>query len=114
MAISLLVTSAGPGEGKSTSVANLAITMAQMGTRTLLVDADLSQGHRGLGQVFLARRMGRKKLIAETGAGQHGVATATAAARVLTASADTSAASRAAVIPAMPPPITVVTISSIS
>ncbi len=37
----LLVTSAGPGEGKSTSVANLAITMAQMGTRTLLVDADL-------------------------------------------------------------------------
>jgi tyrosine-protein kinase Etk/Wzc len=37
----LLVTSAGPGEGKSTTVANLAITMAQMGTKTLLVDADL-------------------------------------------------------------------------
>jgi len=33
-----------------------------------------------LGQVLLARRMGRKKVIAETGAGQHGVATATAAA----------------------------------
>jgi tyrosine-protein kinase Etk/Wzc len=37
----LLVTSAGPSEGKSTTVANLAITMAQMGTKTLLVDADL-------------------------------------------------------------------------
>lgn len=34
-----------------------------------------------LGQVLLARRMGKRKVIAETGAGQHGVATATAAAR---------------------------------
>ena len=33
-----------------------------------------------LGQALLAKRMGRKRLIAETGAGQHGVATATAAA----------------------------------
>lgn len=33
-----------------------------------------------LGQVLLAKRMGKKRLIAETGAGQHGVATATAAA----------------------------------
>jgi tryptophan synthase beta chain len=33
-----------------------------------------------IGQALLARRMGRKKLMAETGAGQHGVATATAAA----------------------------------
>ncbi len=33
-----------------------------------------------LGQVLLARRMGKKRVIAETGAGQHGVATATAAA----------------------------------
>ncbi|MCK9364841.1 MAG: tryptophan synthase subunit beta [Syntrophales bacterium] len=33
-----------------------------------------------LGQTLLARRMGKKKVIAETGAGQHGVATATAAA----------------------------------
>jgi len=33
-----------------------------------------------LGQCLLARRMGKKKVIAETGAGQHGVATATAAA----------------------------------
>ena len=34
-----------------------------------------------LGQVLLARRMGKTRLIAETGAGQHGVATATIAAR---------------------------------
>ncbi len=33
-----------------------------------------------LGQALLARRMGKKKIIAETGAGQHGVATATVAA----------------------------------
>ncbi|MBN1574240.1 MAG: tryptophan synthase subunit beta [Deltaproteobacteria bacterium] len=33
-----------------------------------------------LGQVILGRRMGKKRMIAETGAGQHGVATATAAA----------------------------------
>jgi tryptophan synthase beta chain len=33
-----------------------------------------------LGQALLAQRMGKKRLIAETGAGQHGVATATAAA----------------------------------
>ena len=33
-----------------------------------------------LGQVLLAKRMGKERLIAETGAGQHGVATATAAA----------------------------------
>ena len=36
--------------------------------------------NNALGQVFLAKRMGKKKVIAETGAGQHGVATATAAA----------------------------------
>ena len=34
-----------------------------------------------LGQVLLARRMGKRRIIAETGAGQHGVATATACAR---------------------------------
>jgi capsular exopolysaccharide synthesis family protein len=36
-----LVTSSVPGEGKSTTVANLAITFAQMGAKTLLIDADL-------------------------------------------------------------------------
>lgn len=34
-----------------------------------------------LGQILLARRMGKKRIIAETGAGQHGVATATMCAR---------------------------------
>jgi tryptophan synthase beta chain len=34
-----------------------------------------------LGQIMLARRMGKKRIIAETGAGQHGVATATLSAR---------------------------------
>jgi tryptophan synthase beta chain len=34
-----------------------------------------------MGQILLARRMGKKRIIAETGAGQHGVATATACAR---------------------------------
>ena len=55
------------------------------GTRVLLKREDLA--HTGahkinntLGQVLLARRMGKERIIAETGAGQHGVATATAAA----------------------------------
>ncbi|MFC5734303.1 CpsD/CapB family tyrosine-protein kinase [Cytobacillus gottheilii] len=37
----ILVTSSGPGEGKSTTVANLAVVFAQQGKRVLLVDADL-------------------------------------------------------------------------
>ncbi len=37
--------------------------------------------NNALGQALLARRMGKKRVIAETGAGQHGVATATVAAR---------------------------------
>ena len=36
----ILITSPGPGEGKSTTVANLAVTFSQMGTKTLLIDAD--------------------------------------------------------------------------
>ncbi len=36
--------------------------------------------NNALGQVLVARRMGKRRIIAETGAGQHGVATATAAA----------------------------------
>jgi len=36
--------------------------------------------NNALGQALLAKRMGKKRLVAETGAGQHGVATATAAA----------------------------------
>lgn len=55
------------------------------GARILLKREDLN--HTGahkirnvLGQALLARRMGKTRMIAETGAGQHGVATATAAA----------------------------------
>ena len=58
---------------------------AQLGCRLLLKREDLN--HTGshkinnvLGQALLARRMGKTRLVAETGAGQHGVATATAAA----------------------------------
>lgn len=38
---SMLLTSAGPGEGKSMTTANLAVVYAQQGKRVLLVDADL-------------------------------------------------------------------------
>jgi tryptophan synthase beta chain len=58
---------------------------AELGITLLLKREDLA--HTGshkinnvLGQALLARRMGKTALIAETGAGQHGVATATAAA----------------------------------
>ncbi|HYW08765.1 MAG TPA: polysaccharide biosynthesis tyrosine autokinase, partial [Longimicrobium sp.] len=40
----LVMTSALPGEGKSTNAANLAAALAQQGTRTLLVDADMRRG----------------------------------------------------------------------
>ena len=47
----LLVTSSNPGEGKSTTAANLAVVMAQAGRRVLLVDADLRKPsiHKKLG-----------------------------------------------------------------
>jgi tryptophan synthase beta chain len=61
------------------------LTRACGGARIYLKREDLC--HTGahkinntLGQVLLARRMGKRRVIAETGAGQHGVATATAAA----------------------------------
>ena len=37
--------------------------------------------NNALGQILLAKRLGKKRIIAETGAGQHGVATATVCAR---------------------------------
>ena len=57
----------------------------QFGIRLILKREDLN--HTGshkinnvLGQALLAKRMGKKRIVAETGAGQHGVASATAAA----------------------------------
>ena len=55
------------------------------GARIVLKREDLVHGgaHKGnnaLGQALLAKRMGKKRLIAETGAGQHGTATAMVAA----------------------------------
>ena len=46
-----------------------------------LVHTGAHKINNAMGQIILARRMGKKRVIAETGAGQHGVATATAAAR---------------------------------
>jgi capsular exopolysaccharide synthesis family protein len=48
---SLLITSPGPGEGKSTTLANLAVTMAQVEQRVIMVDCDLRRPslHRLLG-----------------------------------------------------------------
>jgi len=45
-----------------------------------LVHTGAHKINNALGQALLARRMGKRRVIAETGAGQHGVATATAAA----------------------------------
>jgi tryptophan synthase beta chain len=71
--------------GRPTPVTECARLSAELGVRVLLKREDLA--HTGshkinnvVGQGLLARRMGKSRLIAETGAGQHGVATATAAA----------------------------------
>ena len=71
--------------GRPTPVTECGRLSEELGVRLLLKREDLT--HTGshklnnvVGQGLLARRMGKRKLIAETGAGQHGVATATAAA----------------------------------
>ncbi len=71
--------------GRPTPVTECHRLSDRLGVRVLLKREDLT--HTGshkinnvLGQALLTRRMGKKNLIAETGAGQHGVATATAAA----------------------------------
>ena len=71
--------------GRPTPVTECRRLSERLGVRVLLKREDLA--HTGshklnnvIGQALLARRMGKRRLIAETGAGQHGVAAATAAA----------------------------------
>jgi len=71
--------------GRPTPVTECRRLSERLGVRVLLKREDLT--HTGshkinnvLGQALLTRRMGKTRVIAETGAGQHGVATATAAA----------------------------------
>ncbi|MGI5180868.1 tryptophan synthase subunit beta [Dactylosporangium sp. CA-152071] len=71
--------------GRPTPLTPAVRLSAELGVTLLLKREDLT--HTGshkinnvIGQALLASRMGHKRLIAETGAGQHGVATATAAA----------------------------------
>ena len=71
--------------GRPTPVTECRRLSDRLGVRVLLKREDLT--HTGshkinnvVGQGLLARTMGKRRLVAETGAGQHGVATATAAA----------------------------------
>ena len=71
--------------GRPTPLYEAARLSERVGARVVLKREDLA--HTGahkinntIGQVLLAVRMGKRRVIAETGAGQHGVATATAAA----------------------------------
>jgi tryptophan synthase beta chain len=71
--------------GRPTPVTECRRLSEKLGVRVLLKREDLT--HTGshkinnvIGQALLTRRMGKQRVIAETGAGQHGVATATAAA----------------------------------
>ncbi len=71
--------------GRPTPLTECRRLSEQLGIRLLLKREDLA--HTGshklnnvIGQALLTKRMGKTRLVAETGAGQHGVATATAAA----------------------------------
>ncbi|MDP8992581.1 MAG: tryptophan synthase subunit beta [Actinomycetota bacterium] len=71
--------------GRPTPVTEATRLSERLGVRVLLKREDLT--HTGshkinnvVGQALLTRRMGKRRVIAETGAGQHGVATATACA----------------------------------
>ena len=68
---SMTVVSSGPGEGKSTSSANLAVVFAQAGRRVLLVDADMRKAtvHKTFG---LSNEVGLSNLVS----GQQSVMTA--------------------------------------
>ncbi|HTK46659.1 MAG TPA: tryptophan synthase subunit beta [Gemmatimonadaceae bacterium] len=72
--------------GRPSALSEAPRLSARVGARVLLKREDLN--HTGahkinntVGQVLLARRMGKERIIAETGAGQHGVAAATVCAR---------------------------------
>jgi tryptophan synthase beta chain len=72
--------------GRPTPLSPVPRYSEQVGAQVLLKREDLN--HTGahkinntIGQALLARRMGKRRIIAETGAGQHGVATATVCAR---------------------------------
>ncbi|MGL9729284.1 hypothetical protein IGI44_002661 [Enterococcus sp. DIV0756] len=72
----LVVTSAGPGDGKSTTSANLAVAFADTGMNVLLVDADLRRAtvhmsfqlpnHRGLSTLLSEKNSGVKEAIHHT------------------------------------------------
>jgi len=73
--------------GRPTPLSEAPRFSAEVGARVLLKREDLN--HTGahkinntVGQALLAQRMGKRRIIAETGAGQHGVATATICARL--------------------------------
>ncbi len=73
--------------GRPTPVTDATRLSEELGVRVLLKREDLTHtgSHKinnALGQALLARRMGLTALVAETGAGQHGVASATAAAHL--------------------------------
>jgi polysaccharide biosynthesis transport protein len=72
----LLVTSAGPHEGKTVSAANLAVAFAQAGRLTILVDADLRKP--GIDQIFrLSNEQGLTTMLRSDEASVHAVAHAT-------------------------------------
>lgn len=73
--------------GRPTPLQEAAALSERVGCRVLLKREDLLHGgahktNNTLGQALLARRMGKRRLIAETGAGQHGVATAMVGAKL--------------------------------
>ncbi len=74
--------------GRPTPLTEVPRLAARLGRRVRVVLKREDLNHTGahkinntLGQILVARRMGKRRIIAETGAGQHGVATATVCAR---------------------------------